>query len=178
MQMSTRTGQFVTLRELREEVGNDAARFFFVMRSNEQHLDFDLELAKSQSNDNPVYYVQYAHARVCSVMRELETRGIAWAADAARVHLQHLTEEPEQALMQRLTRYPEIVELAARQRAPQHIVHYLRDLAQEFHAYYNAYRFLTDDNELRDARVFLINAAQQVLRNGLALVGVSAPQTM
>ena len=178
MQMSTRSGQFVTLRELREEVGNDAARFFFVMRSNEQHLDFDLDLAKSQSNDNPVYYVQYAHARVCSVMRELETRGISWSVDSAKAHLHRLAEDSEQALMQRLSRYPEIVELAARQRAPQHIVHYLRDLAQDFHTYYNAHRFIVDDEELRDARLLLITAVQQVLKNGLGLVGVSAPDTM
>jgi arginyl-tRNA synthetase len=177
-QMSTRTGQFVTLRELREEVGNDAARFFFVMRSHEQHLDFDLDLAKSQSNDNPVYYVQYAHARVCSVMRELKTRGISWSADSAKAHLHRLAEDPEQALMQRLARYPEIVELAARQRAPQHIVHYLRDLAQDFHTYYNAHRFIVDDEELRDARLLLITATRQVLKNGLGLVGVSSPDTM
>jgi len=178
MQMSTRSGQFVTLRELREEVGNDAARFFFVMRSNEQHLDFDLDLAKSQSNDNPVHYVQYAHARVCSVMRELETRGISWSPDSAKKHLHRLTEAHEQALMQSLGRYPEIVELGARQRAPQHIVHYLRDLAQDFHTYYNAYRFIVDDEGLRDARLLLITAARQVLKNGLELVGVSAPDTM
>ena len=178
MQMSTRSGQFVTLRELRDEVGNDAARFFFVMRSNEQHLDFDLDLAKSESNDNPVHYVQYAHARVCSVMRELETRGISWSAENEKTHLNRLTENHEQALMQRLARYPEIVELAARQRAPQHIVHYLRDLAQDFHTYYNAHRFIVEDAELRDARLLLITAARQVLKNGLELVGVSAPDTM
>jgi len=176
--MSTRSGEFVTLRTLRDEVGNDAARFFFVMRSNDQHLDFDLQLAKSQSNDNPVYYVQYAHARVLSVMRELEARGLNWLAKRAVEHLDRLTEEHEQALMQQLTRYPEIVELAARQRAPQHVVHYLRDLAQEFHTYYNAHRFIVDDEALRDARVLLINAARQVIRNGLALLGVSAPETM
>jgi arginyl-tRNA synthetase len=178
MQMSTRSGQFVTLRELREEVGNDAARFFFVMRSNEQHLDFDLELAKSQSNDNPVYYIQYAHARVWSVMRELESRGISWSPEQASKHLERLDEPHEEALMRRLTQYPEIVELSARQRAPQHLVHYLHELAQEFHTYYNAHRFIVDDEALRDARVLLINAARQVLGNGLGLVGVSAPTEM
>jgi arginyl-tRNA synthetase len=176
--MSTRSGEFVTLRTLRDEVGNDAARFFFVMRSNDQHLDFDLQLAKSQSNDNPVYYVQYAHARVLSVMRELEARGLNWLAKRAGEHLDRLTEDHEQALMQQLARYPEIVELAARQRAPQHVVHYLRDLAQDFHTYYNAHRFIVDDEALRDARLLLINAARQVIRNGLALLGVSAPETM
>jgi arginyl-tRNA synthetase len=176
-QMSTRSGQFITLRELRNEVGNDAARFFFVMRSNDQHLDFDLKLAQSQSNDNPVYYIQYAHARVLSVMRELETRGFSWIPGKAG-DLDRLTEEHEQALMQRLTRYPEIIELAARQRAPQHVVHYLRELAHEFHTYYNAHRFIVDDEALRNARLLLINATRQVIRNGLALLGVSAPETM
>ncbi|MBT8441861.1 MAG: arginine--tRNA ligase [Gammaproteobacteria bacterium] len=177
-QMSTRSGKFITLRWLRNEVGNDAVRFFFVMRSNDQHLEFDLDLARSQSNDNPVYYVQYAHARVLSVMRELEARGMSWMAKNARDHLARLTEDHEQALMQRLTRYPEIVELAAMQRAPQFIVQYLRELAHEFHTYYNAHRFIVEDEGLRDARLLLINATRQVIRNGLALVGVSAPETM
>lgn len=177
-QMSTRSGQFITLRELRNEVGNDAARFFFVTRSNDQHLEFDIDLARSQSSDNPVYYVQYAHARVLSVMRELEARGFSWAAKEAGDSLHLLTQKHEQALMQRLTRYPEIVELAARQRAPQHLVHYLRELAHEFHTYYNAHRFIVDDDALRDARLLLINATRQVIRNGLVLLGVSAPETM
>ena len=176
--MSTRSGEFITLRELRNEVGNDAARFFFVTRSNEQHLDFDLELAKAQSTDNPVYYIQYAHARVWSVMRELQARGIQWDMDNAQQHLHLLTEDHEQALMQRLARYPEILELAARQRAPQHLVHYLRELANELHTYYNAHRFIVDEADLRDARLLLINAVRQVIRNGLALVGVSAPESM
>jgi len=177
-QMSTRSGEFITLRELRNEVGNDAARFFFVTRSNEQHLDFDLELAKSQSNDNPVYYIQYAHARVWSVMRELQTRSLEWNTDNAQQHLHLLTEDHEQALMQRLARYPEILELSARQRAPQHLVHYLRELAHELHTYYNAHRFIVDDAGLRDARLLLINAVRQVIHNSLGLVGVSAPQSM
>jgi len=177
-QMSTRSGEFITLRDLRNEVGNDAARFFFVTRSNEQHLDFDLELAKSQSNDNPVYYIQYAHARVWSVMRELETRGFKWDSENAQQHLHLLTEDHEQSLMQKLARYPEILELAAGQRAPQHLVHYLRELANELHTYYNAHRFIVDGADLRDARLLLINAVRQVLKNGLGLVGVSAPQSM
>ncbi|HJP38122.1 MAG: arginine--tRNA ligase [Gammaproteobacteria bacterium] len=176
--MSTRSGDFITLRELRDEVGNDAARFFYVTRSNEQHLDFDLELAKSQSNDNPVYYIQYAHARVWSVMRELDTRNLDWNQHNGQQHLHLLTADHEQALQQRLARYPEILELAARQRAPQHLVHYLRDLANELHAYYNAHRFIVDEVGLRDARLLLINAVRQIIRNGLDLVGVSAPQSM
>ncbi len=177
-QMSTRSGEFITLRELRDEVGNDAARFFFVSRSNDQHLDFDLELAKSQSNDNPVYYIQYAHARVWSVMRELESRNLTWSESNGRAHLHLLTADHEQALLQRLARYPEIVALAARQRAPQHLVHDLRELAHELHTYYNAHRFIVDDAGLRDARLLLINAVRQVICNGLTLVGVSAPQSM
>lgn len=178
IQMSTRSGEFVTLRDLRNEVGNDAARLFFVMRSNEQHLDFDLELAKSQSNENPVYYLQYAHARVCSVLRELDSRGLSWDEQVARKCLGLLTEEQEESLMLTLSRYPETVSAAAVQRAPQHVVHYLRELAQDFHAYYNAHRFIVDDADLRNARLLLVIATRQVMRNGLCLLGVSAPDSM
>lgn len=177
-QMSTRSGEFVTLRQLREEVGNDAARLFFVMRSNEQHLDFDLDLAKSSSNENPVYYLQYAHARVCSVMRQLEERGLEWDAANADASLDRLSEEHEESLMLALTRFPEIVEAAALQRAPQHVVHYLKELAQEFHAYYNAHKFIVDDANVRNARLMLVLATRQVMRNGLTLLGVSAPEQM
>ena len=177
-QMSTRSGEFVTLRQLREEVGNDAARLFFVMRSNEQHLDFDLDLAKSRSNENPVYYLQYAHARACSVLAQLEEQGYAWNEDTADASLSVLTEQHERTLMLGLTRFPEIVEAAALQRAPQHVVHYLRELAQEFHSYYNAHKFIVADDKLRNARILLVLATRQVLRNGLALLGVSAPETM
>lgn len=178
VQMSTRSGEFITLRELRDEVGDDAARLFFVSRSNEQHLDFDLELAKSRTNENPVYYIQYAHARICSVMREMETRSIEWDEARGKASLQRLTEPHEQKLMQALVRYPEMVELAARQRGPQHIVHFLRELANDLHAYYNAHRFIVDDEALRDARMLLVLATRQVLRNGLGLLGVSAPASM
>ena len=178
VQMSTRSGEFITLRELREEVGDDAARLFFVSRSNEQHLDFDLELAKSRTNENPVYYIQYAHARICSVMREAESQGISWDQARGSQSLDRLSESHELKLMQALVRYPEMVELAARQRAPQHIVHYLRDLANDLHAYYNAQRFLVEDEALRDARLSLVLATRQVLRNGLGLLGVSAPASM
>ncbi|MGI9307807.1 MAG: arginine--tRNA ligase [Gammaproteobacteria bacterium] len=178
LKMSTRAADFVSLRKLRAEVGNDAARLFFVLRSNEQHLDFDLDLAKSRSNENPVYYLQYAHARSCSVMRELAKRELSLDIEQGKQSLRRLTEEHEQALMLTLTHYPEIVSAAALQRAPQHIVHYLRDLAQDFHAYYNAHRFIEDDTELRNARLLLVLATQQVLRNGLELLGVSAPESM
>jgi arginyl-tRNA synthetase len=178
IQMSTRSGEFDTLRKFRKVVGNDAARFFFVSRSNDQHLDFDLELATSETNDNPMYYIQYAHARIWSVMRALETQGLAWNSGDGGDHLGLLTEEHEQALMQRLTRYPEIVELAARQKAPQHVVHYLHDLAQDFHTYYNAHRFIVDEPNLRNARLLLIDATRQILKNGLGMIGVSAPESM
>jgi arginyl-tRNA synthetase len=177
-QMSTRSGEFVTLRELRDEVGNDAARFFYVLRKCEQHMDFDLDLAKSQSNDNPVFYVQYAHARVHSVFRQLKEKGLA--RDAARGHagLDRLTESHEQALMATLTRYPEVVETAALAHEPHQIAYYLRDLANDFHTYYNAHTFIVDDAPLRDARLNLIDATRQVLANGLKLLGVSAPESM
>jgi arginyl-tRNA synthetase len=177
-QMSTRSGDFVTLRQLREEVGNDAARLFFVMRSNEQHLDFDLDLAKSKSNENPVYYLQYAHARVCSVMGQLDERGLSWDRAAADAALARLSEDHERSLMLALSRFPETVSAAALQRAPQHVVHYLKELAQEFHAYYNAHKFIVDDADLRNARILLVVATRQVMRNGLALLGVTAPEKM
>jgi arginyl-tRNA synthetase len=178
VQMSTRSGEFITLRELRREVGNDAARFFYVMRSNDQHLDFDLQLATSRSNENPVYYIQYAHARVCSVMRQLAEKG--WTHDASRGEgsLARLTESHELALMTSISRYPEVVEMAALQRAPHALVHYLRELANDFHTYYNAVPFLVEDAELRDARLTLIRGLRQVIRNGLGLLGVSAPEAM
>jgi arginyl-tRNA synthetase len=176
-QMSTRSGEYVTLRQLRDEVGNDAARFFYVSRSNDQHLDFDMELAKSRSNDNPVYYIQYAHARVASLIQRLRAEGTA-VENPATADLGRLTEDAERTLMTALSRYPEIVQLAAVNRAPQHIVHYLRDTAAAFHASYNSHRVLVDDPALRDARVALALATQQTLRNGLELLGVSAPDSM
>jgi arginyl-tRNA synthetase len=178
LSMSTRSGDFVTLRQLREEVGNDAARFFYVMRSNDQHLDFDLELAKSHSNDNPVYYIQYAHARVVSVFRQLGEKSLAWDRASGLDHLAALTETQEKTLMNTLSRYPEVIELAANNRAPQHLVHYLRDLANEFHTYYNAHQFIVDNEVLRNARLALIAATRQVIANGLGVLGVSAPESM
>jgi arginyl-tRNA synthetase len=176
--MSTRSGEFVTLRQLREEVGNDAARFFYVMRSHDQHLDFDLELAKSRSNDNPVYYIQYAHARVASVFRQLNEKGLEWDVASGTESLARLEEKHEKALMNTITRYPEIIELAAANRAPHHLVHYLRDLANDFHTYYNAHTFIVDDDDLRNARLALIAATRQVIAGGLGLLGVSAPESM
>jgi arginyl-tRNA synthetase len=178
VQMSTRSGEFITLRELRREVGNDAARFFYVMRSNDQHLDFDMQLATSRSNENPVYYIQYAHARVCSVLRQMREKGLSYDAERGRASLARLVEPHEQALLASISRYPEVVEMAAVQRAPHALVHYLREVANDFHTYYNAHQFLVDDAELRDARLTLIQGLRQVVRNGLGLLGVSAPEAM
>ena len=178
MQMSTRSGEFVTLRELRGEVGNDAARFFYVTRKCEQHMDFDLDLAKSQSADNPVYYIQYAHARVCSVLRQLSEKGFTRDPQRGANGLHLLHEEHEQALLVSLSRYPEVIETAALNHEPHLLAHYLRELAYEFHTYYNSHQFLVESADLRDARLNLIEAVRQVIRNGLALLGVSAPDTM
>ena len=178
VQMSTRSGEFITLRELRREVGNDAARFFYVMRSNDQHLDFDLQLATSHSNENPVYYIQYAHARVCSVLRQMREKGFEYDAARGRAALARLTESHEQALLASISRFPEVIEMAAELRAPHALVHYLREVANDFHTYYNAHQFLVDDAELRDARVTLVQGMRQVVRNGLGLLGVSAPEAM
>ena len=177
-QMSTRSGEFVTLRDLRTEVGNDAARLFYVMRSNDQHLDFDMELASSRSNDNPVYYIQYAHARVASVMRQLKERGLAHDPAHGLAALRKLVEPQELQLIKRVNAFPEIVRQCALQRAPHTLVHYLRDLANDFHTNYSAHQFIVDDAALRDARLDLALAAQIVIRNGLELLGVSAPDTM
>ncbi len=176
--MSKRSGDYVTLRDLRKEVGNDAARLFYVMRSNDQHLDFDLELAKAQSNDNPVYYIQYAHARVASVQRQLAERGLTHDPAQGNAALGRLTEPQETALIKRLIMYPEIVEQCAVQRAPHTLVHFLRDLANDFHTYYSAHQFIVDDTALRAARLNLASATRIVIRNGLDLLGVSAPDTM
>ena len=178
VQMSTRSGEFVTLRELRSEVGNDAARYFYVMRKCEQHMDFDLDLARAQSNDNPVYYVQYAHARVRSVFRQLQEKGYSRDPAEGQAQLARLTEEHEQALMINLSRYPEVIEAAAVNHEPHQLTHYLRELANDFHTYYNAHTFIVEDQALRNARLELIDATRQVIANGLQLLGVSAPDTM
>ncbi|WP_398312203.1 arginine--tRNA ligase [Zoogloea sp.] len=172
--MSTRSGEFVTLRELRKEVGNDACRFFYVLRKADQHLDFDLDLAKSQSNENPVYYIQYAHARLCSVLNQWN--GVL--ADLTEADLTRLDNERELALCARLTAFPEIVQNAAADYAPHQIAFYLKDLAGEFHSYYNAERMLVDDEGLKLARLALAAAVRHVIRNGLRLLGVSAPDSM
>jgi arginyl-tRNA synthetase len=175
LQMSTRSGEFVTLRALRKEVGADAARFFYVMRKSEQHLDFDLQLASSKSNENPVYYVQYAHARICSVLRQ----------DAGEVNMgiseslaDLLTQDNEKNLMQKLAEYEEIIISACNKQSPHLIVNYLRELAQKFHSYYNETQFLVDSENLKHARLQLVLSVKQVIVNGLTLLGVSAPEKM
>ncbi|MCG7757474.1 MAG: arginine--tRNA ligase, partial [Nitrosomonas sp.] len=172
--MSTRSGEFVTLRELREEVGKDAARFFYVMRKSDQHLDFDLDLAKSQSNENPVYYVQYAHARVCSVLAQWDGD----AADLIEADMTALSSPAELALLQKLIDFPDTVEMAAKEFSPHLIAFYLKELASEFHSYYNSTRFLVSEIALQHARLALIAAIRQVLKNGMMLLGVSAPDKM
>lgn len=178
MQMSTRSGEFDTLRQLRAEVGNDAARFYYVMRSHDQHLDFDLDVATSQSNDNPVYYIQYAHARIASIFPKLAERSLEYDEANAKATMGNLGSDQERALMTTLSRYPEIIDLAASNRAPQSLVHYLRDLAADFHSWYNANKFIEDADDVRDARLALALATKTVIANGLAILGVSAPEKM
>ncbi len=174
VRMGKRSGNYVMLEELYGDVGVDAARFFYVLRKSDQHFDFDLDLAKSQSNDNPVYYIQYAHARVCSVLAQ-------WGGDAAALAAADtapLVSEHETALLKRVAEYPEVVEGAARDLAPHSIAFYLKELAGEFHSYYNAERFIVEDAALTQARLALAVAVRQVLKNGLALLGVGAPEKM
>jgi len=176
--MSTRSGEFVTLRQLRSEVGTDAARFFYVMRKSEQHMDFDLKLATSKTNENPVFYVQYAHARVCSVLRQLDEKGLKRNLNLGMDNLDKLTESHETALITLLSKYPETLEKSALQYEPHQLIHYLRDLANSFHTYYNAHQFLVDDEAVRNARLNLICAAKQVLSNGLSLLNINTPESM
>jgi len=176
--MSTRSGQFVTLKELLDEVGKDATRFFYILRKSEQHLDFDLELAKSKSNENPVYYIQYAHARICSVLKQVKEKGFTYDAEIGNNNLHILTDPSEEKLITSLSRYPEVMHSAATEYEPHQIAYYLRDLANEFHSYYNSCQFIVDADDLRNARLNLISASKQVICNGLGILGVSAPEKM
>ena len=176
--MSTRSGEFVTLRELREEVGVDAARFFYVQRKSEQHMDFDLDLAKSQSNENPVYYIQYAHARICRVLSQSVDKGYELDLNAGLANLDKLTLEHEADLATELSKFPDIIARAAVVYEPHQISYYLRDVANAFHSYYNAGQFIVEDDAVRQARLTLISATKQVLQNGLKLLDVSAPDSM
>ena len=178
VKISKRAGSYVTLRDLIEEAGRDATRYFLIARKADSQLVFDIDLARSQSNDNPVYYIQYAHARVCAVLRQLGERGLSWDRDNGLAHLALLDNEHENALMRDVARYPEIVEAAATNLEPHLVAQYLRELANALHAYYHAHLFIVDDADLRDARLALIVATRQVLANGLELLGVSAPEKM
>ena len=169
--MSTRSGSFVTLRELRKEVGNDAARFFYILRKSEQHMDFDLDLAKSKTNENPVFYIQYAHARICSVLKQD-------AGDATTIDLSLLNNEAESTLIKQLNRYKDVVQSSALNYEPHVLAYYLRELAGDFHSYYNNSEFLVEDTTLRNSRLLLISAVKQVISNGLNLLSVNAPDSM
>ncbi len=176
VQMSTRAGEFVTLGELVEETGKDAARFYYLLRKCEQHLDFDLELAKRQSSENPVYYIQYAHARICSVLRQAAQRGIAYAPAAGREYT--FAQNLEVNLIKQLARYPEVIQSAARSLEPHQLAYYLRDVANGFHSFYNQERILDSAEPLRSARLNLVASVRQVLANGLDVMGLAAPQSM
>ncbi len=178
VQMSSRSGQFVTLRDLRKEVGNDAARFYYVMRKSEQHIDFDLDLAVSQSKDNAVYYIQYAHARICRMLEKAAATDVQFSAEAARQFAAKLELEAETEVLAKLAAYPEIVVRAANSYEPHQVGNYLKELAALFHGWYNENKVLGDDAELTQARLLLSVNVQQVLRNGLELLGVSAPESM
>ena len=176
VQMSTRSGSFVTLEDLRNEVGNDAARFFYILRKSEQHMDFDLDLAKSKTNENPVFYIQYAYARISSVFRQAQDKGINFNHKGADLSL--LLEESEKTILRELNRYKGIIESSALQYEPHQLAYYLRDLAAHFHSYYNSCPFILEDQNLTQARLSLIYATKQVLENGLHILGVSAPDSM
>jgi len=176
--MGKRSGNFVTLAELIQEAGRDETRFFYLLRGADQHLEFDIELARSKTNDNPVYYVQYAHTRVAGVFRQAAERGVHFDAAAAAAQAQRLVEPHEKALLTLLNRYPDLIQDAAREHAPQMVTYYLREVAEALHGYYNVHQFLVDEAGLRDARLALVAATGQVLKNGLGLLGVSAPDKM
>ena len=178
LQMSTRSGKFVTLKELVMEVGKDAARFFYVMRKSEQHLDFDIELAKSESNDNPVYYIQYAHARICSVFNQMKEKKYTFTKIKDISDLSVLDEPQEISLLSSLAKYPDVIESSAITYEPHQLAYYLKELANYFHTYYNANQFLVDDEKLRNARLSLIDATRQVIKDGLLQLGVSSPEKM
>ncbi|MCG9967898.1 arginine--tRNA ligase [Pelotomaculum terephthalicicum JT] len=177
VRMSKRSGQFVTLEELMEEVGKDAARYFFVMRSSDSHLDFDLDLARAETNENPVYYIQYAHARICSILRQCKEQG-GKVPDPAEVDFNLLQEESEFALARKLADFPGEVASAAKGLAPQRIARYAHELAGLLHSFYNAHRVITADQALSGARLVLVDATRITLQNALHLLGLAAPERM
>jgi len=178
VKISKRAGSYVTLRDLIEMAGLDATRYFLIARKSDSQLVFDIDLARAQTNDNPVYYIQYAHARVCSVQRQMHDRSIVFEQREALKHLDRLQGEYARTVMAEVSRFPEIVEAAAASREPHLLAQYLRELAGAFHVWYNAEQFLVDDDDLRNARVALAYATRQVLANGLGMLGVKAPESM
>lgn len=178
VKISKRAGSYVTLRDLIDEVGCDATRYFLAARAPSSQLTFDIDLARSQTNDNPVYYIQYAHARLCSVARQAKEKEYTWSPTAAAECLAALTTDQEQAVLNLLARFPEVVKKAARELEPHQIAQYLRDLAAAMHSWYNANQFLVEDTQVRTARLMLAEATRQVLANGLQLLGVAAPNSM
>ncbi len=178
VKMSKRTGQAITLNELIEEVGTDAARYFFIMRSLDTQLDFDLDLAKSHSNENPVYYIQYAHARIYSIYRQAKEAGANLSMDWSDVKWDTLTNEYELELIKKMAAFPEEVQRAARERAPHRIAHFVHELAGMFHTFYNHCRIIQEDKDLEKARLALVTAVRITIANSLAILGVSAPEKM
>jgi arginyl-tRNA synthetase len=179
VKISKRAGSYVTVRDLIDEVGRDATRFFLTARRVDSQLTFDIDLARSQTNENPVYYIQYAHARICSVLRKLAgDHGVERGLNEVAGDLALLTLDEEKELANQLAKYPELIRSCADTREPHHLTHYLRELAGQFHTYYNAHKALVDDPALRDARLTLYLAVRQVIANGLDLLGISAPAEM
>ena len=176
--MSTRGGDFISLHELVEEVGSEAARFFYISRSHDQHLDFNLDLAKSKNNENPVYYIQYAHARIHRVLEELKNNGLEFDKQSGISNLTKLSEQHETGIIIKLSDYPDVIKQAAKKKSVHFLANYLVELAQLIHSYYNAHRFIIDQQELRNARIALITAASCVIKDGLSILGVSAPEKM
>ena len=175
--MSTRSGEFVTLKEVVDEVGVDAARYFFLSRSCDSHLDFYLELAKKETPENPVFYIQYAHARICNVFLKAESQGVA-VPGPKDVYLSPLEEEEEIQLIKKILAFPEVVEKSALSFEVHRISHYLHDLVGVFHGYYNKHRVVTENQPLTLARLYLLLCLRITIRNGLALMGISAPEKM
>ncbi|EAT12348.1 arginyl-tRNA synthetase [Bermanella marisrubri] len=178
VKISKRAGSYVTLRDLIDEVGRDATRYFLAARAPSSQLTFDIDLARSQSNDNPVYYIQYAHARICSILRKLESEGQSWDQHNGLSKLDRLEEDQEKLLANKLARFPEVVAIAGEQSAPHQVANYLHELASDFHGYYNNHKTIVEDQDLRDARIALTQAVRQVLFNGLYLLGIAAPEEM
>jgi arginyl-tRNA synthetase len=178
VRMSKRSGQYITLRELMDEVGKDAARFFFIMRDPDSTVEFDLDLAKAESSDNPVYYVQYAHARLCSILRQANELGYAAAGIPAEASLKRLESNEERELLKKIAELPNEIEVAARLTEPHRLARYVMDLAALFHSFYNSQRVLVEDEQLREARLGLVRSTKQVLANVLGILGVTAPERM